>query len=354
MVQSSSGYNMETLAKKFAYAVAMTENQQGDFTWARGRAHSLYIGSKVESDSEFSNWLTSIIDTNQLAQAVRSSNHLKEFEHKFTNWILSHNSNQIIGLDGFHPDYSEGSTQAFDSFYFRHRQRRFKCFVGEYFYHIKTWEANQVDWDWLQSVEDLASGDALILSIPFCDTVVQRGDYDKLMQRCCELKIPVLLDLCYYIISNNIQVDLRYACIDTVAFSLSKAWPISTARIGMRYTRPELFDGQKLHHSIGYNNNLGALIGVKVIDQYSADYVYNERKIKYNTICNTLGLSPTQSVCFAIGDCNWNQYSRKELLKSYGLDFDPSLFVNRICLNKIYQHWELFRKFIKNETGTDI
>ena len=345
---------METLARKFAYAVALAENPTADFYHVRGRAHSLYIGSKVESDIEFSRWLETSVTPMNIASSVKSSGQLTNLENNFTSWVLQHSTNQIHGLENFEPDYSEGSTQAFDSFYFRHRTKRFRCFVGEYFYHIKTWQANNVDWEWLDNTDGLQPGDALVLSIPFCDTVTQRSDYDLLMSRCTELGIPVLLDLCYYIISNDLDIDLNYNCIDTVAFSLSKAWPVSSARIGMRYTRTSVFDGQKLHHSIGYNNNLGALIGNKIITQYSADWIYNQRKTKYNSICTVLNLDKTQSVCFALGDASWNQYSRKELLKSYQLDFDPSLFVNRICLNKIYQHWGMFKRFIKDETGTEL
>lgn len=345
---------METLARKFAYVIALAENPQSDFYSSRGRAHSLYIGSKVEADLDFTTWLHNTLTTREIAESVKSSSCLIDFENQFTSWILNHNSNQIHGLENFEPDYSEGSTQAFDSFYFRHRQRKFKCFVGEYFYHIKTWQANSVNWSWIDTIDDLQPNDALVLSIPFCDTVIQRDDYNELMTRCNQLGIPVLLDLCYYIISDHLNINLNHNCIDTVAFSLSKAWPISTARIGMRYTKPSIFDGQKLHHSIGYNNNLGALVGSKIINQYSADWIYNQRKNKYNNICEILDLTPTQSVCFALGDSSWNQYSRKELLKSYRLEFDPSLFVNRICLNKIYQHWDLFKRFIENETGTKL
>lgn len=345
---------MEALARKFAYTVALAEQPQRNFYSSRGRAHSLYIGSKVEEDSEFTNWLQHAITTHDIAESVKSSSCLVSFENQFTEWILNHNSNRLHGLENFEPDYSEGSTQAFDSFYFRHRQRKFKCLVGEYFYHIKTWQANNVNWSWINDVNDLSPGDALVLSIPFCDTVTQRSEYSDLMNQCDKLGIPVLLDLCYYIISDHLNVNLNYDCIDTVAFSLSKAWPVSTARIGMRYTKSTIFDGQKLHHSIGYNNNLGALIGSKIINQYSADWVYNQRKIKYNSICKLFNLTPTQSVCFALGDSSWNRYSRKELLKSYQLEFDPELFVNRICLNKIYQHWDLFKRFIKNETGTEL
>ena len=161
-----------------------------------------------------------------------------------------------------------------------------------------------------------------MLSIPFCDTVVQTDNIDYLLERCTQLNIPVLLDLCYYIISHDLVVNLEHDSIDTVAFSLSKAWPISTARIGMRYTRQSTFDGQKLHSSIGYNNNLGAYIGNQIIKNYTPDWIYTVRAEQYKIICKVLNLKLTNSVNFGIGDHTWNSYSRKELLKSYKLDYD--------------------------------
>jgi hypothetical protein len=151
-----------------------------------------------------------------------------------------------------------------------------------------------------------------------------------------------------------VEVNANHQSVDTVAFSLSKAWPVSTARIGMRYTRPDTFDGQKLHCSIGYNNNLGAAIGNAVLDCYTPDWIVDQRRQQYAVVCDILGLSPTSSVNFGIGNDLWNNHSRRELLDNYGLSFDPGLFVNRICLNKIYQHWDLFRKFVQHELGIEI
>jgi hypothetical protein len=122
----------------------------------------------------------------------------------------------------------------------------------------------------------------------------------------------------------------------------------------MRYTRPDIFDGQKLHSNIGYNNNLGAAIGNLVLDNYSPDWIVEQRNQQYQTICSVLGLTTTSSVNFGIGDHSWNNHSRRELLKNYGLEFDPGLFVNRICLNKIYQYWNLFRKFVHHELNIEI
>ena len=339
---------MESIASKFAFFVARQENPNATFFQARGRANGLYIGSRIESDTAFENHLSELVSPAEIALACKGSEQLRKIENRFADWILSHKSNTIVGLENFTADYSEGTTQAFDSFYFRHKKRKFRCFVGEYFYHIKTWQSTNTDWDWTDGT-DLQPGDALVLSQPFCDTVKQFENLDGLLDTCSDMGIPVLLDLCYYVISDGLYINLNHKCIDTVCFSTSKAWPISTARIGMRYTRPEIFDGQKLHSSIGYNNNLGAYIGNLVLDQYSSDWISTTRKVQYEKICLVLGLESTASVCFGLGDSTWSRYSRRELLASYKLDYDPGLFVNRICLNKIYQHWDLFVEFLNHE-----
>lgn len=339
---------MEALIRKFGYWIAVEENPGSDFFQARSRSSGLYIGSRIESDPEFT-----FPDIGNIQQLATGSNHLRQFERRFLDWIKQHKTNKVTGLEDFEPDYSEGTTQAFDSFYTRHKTKRFRCFVGEYFYHIKVWDSCDFNWTWTDG-NDLCPGDALVLSVPFCDTVVQHNNLNQILEQCTQMGIPVLLDLCYYTISSGIDVNVAHACVDTVAFSLSKAWPVSTARIGMRYTRNSTFDGQKLHSTIGYNNNVGAAIGNAVLDMYSPDWIIDQRCQRYQTVCNIFGVAPTASVNFGIGDSSWNRHSRRELLKNYKLDFDPGLFVNRICFNKIYQHWNLFRKFVLHELDIEI
>lgn len=345
---------MEHLARKFGFCVALAENPNADYFQARHRINGLYIGSRIDRDPDFEKSFQHNIKNIDVTQALTKSDQLDKLESRFTDWVLSHETNKITGLESFEPDYSEGSTQAFDSFYLRHKDRRFRCLVGEYFYHIKTWSSIGTDWSWLSNVDDLDQGDALVVSVPFCDTARKPKELEALLARCDELGIPVLLDLCYWIISSGLEIDLNHECIDTVAFSLSKAWPVSTARIGMRYTRKDTFDGQKLHSTIGYNNNLGAYIGNILLDIYAPDWIHKQRVGRYNSICDVFKLEKTNSVNFGLGDNNWNTYSRRLMLESYGLDYDPSLFVNRICFNKIYQHWDLFKDFIKNELDIEI
>lgn len=345
---------MEQLGRQFAMVMAKAQNPHADFYTVRSAVNGYYIGSRVDQDTAVEAVLAANIRPHNIVRASNSSDHLQRLEQRFAGWIQSHRTSTIVGLDQFEPDYSEGSTQAFDSFYFRHRERRFRCFVGEYFYHLKTWTSGHAAWSFITDSDPLLPGDALVLSVPFCDTVSPWPNYDTLMSLCDAQHIPVLLDLCYWPICHDISVDLRYNCIDTVAFSLSKAWPVGTARIGMRYTRPGTFDGQKLHHTIGYNNNLGALIGNVLLDNFAPDWIHASRQSKYKTVCEIFGLTPTHSVNFGIGDESWNRYNRRQLLQSYQLDFDPNLFVNRICVNRVYQHWDLFRTFCHHELDVEI
>jgi hypothetical protein len=272
--------------------------------------------------------------------------YLKEFENSFSSWLLAHSSNQIQGLEDYTPNFSTGTTQGFDSFYLRHRTRRFRCFIGEYFYHLKIWESIDINWAFITPDDPVIPGDAVIISTPFCDTGAEHIQHKELLEHCDQLDIPVLVDCAYYPISGGSDIDLRHTCIDTVCFSLSKAFPLALLRIGIRYTKKEIFDGQSLMSSIDYNHNLSAYIGLKIIQTFSSDYIYNKFKEQQQEICARLpGLSASNCAIFAIGNEQWNEYNRANLINEYQLNFDPELFVNRICLNPIYENWDIWKLY---------
>jgi hypothetical protein len=318
--------------KLFSYII----NSHKNFYECRQISNNLLQGSRFVADKTTETFLKSL----DFSDNIRNHEYLSAFTEKFSNWINS-GSSVIIGLDSFEPDYSNGTTQSFDSFYLRHRNKRFRCLTGEYFYHLKSWISNKIDWSFITDTNPLCSGDALVLSLPFCDTgnIIE---YDSLLQICTDKNIPVLIDCCYFTLCGNITVDLNYDCIDTVCFSLSKTFPVSHLRIGVRYTRHSIFDGQKLHHSINYNNINGSYVGYKFIENFKPDYIYSNYKEKQQQACDFFNLQPSDSVLFAVGDANWQQYSRKNLLNAYKLELNDSMFVNRICLNAIYENWEMF------------
>jgi hypothetical protein len=338
---------MSTLHKQLAWIIAARD--VSDFYLNRSQVRHLYQGSKAINDGLILHKINHALSGNTWQQV----DHLTYFKQDFAPWLQEHSSNRITGLEQYQSNFSAGTTQAFDSFYFRHRTRRFRCFVGEYFYHLKTWLSNDVDWSFITDSDPLVTGDALVISAPFCDTGSMHPDYNLAIAHCNQLGIPVLVDACYYVISGGIELDVTAECVDTVAFSLSKAFPVANLRIGMRYTRYDVFDGQSLHDNINYNNTLSAQIGNMLIGNYSSDYIYNHYREQQLEFCNTVGITASDSVLFATGDATWNEYNRSNLLQQYQLSFDPNLFANRISLTSVFENWDLF-ELLKNETTTTI
>jgi hypothetical protein len=318
--------------KLFSYLVAINKGML--FDDARYYAKNALQGSRAVPDVDVNSTVIQAIAT--YANLPVTSEHLDTFVHSFKSWTG-------LCLDNFDADYSAGCTQSFDSFYLRHRDKKFRCLVGEYFYHLKTWESNNINWSFIDADNPLQTGDALVISYPFCDT----GNFfnTSILEECCAKDIPVLIDMCYYPLTSGCAFDFDYQCIDTVAFSLSKVFPVANYRIGVRYTRKDIHDGQKLHHSINYNNMLSAFIGSKLIEKYNVTHIYNTYNSKQKEACEFLNLTPSDSVLFAVGDEDWNTYSRHNLLDAYQLDFDAKMFCNRICLIPVYEHWNLFERF---------
>jgi hypothetical protein len=338
---------MLTLHKQLAWMIAARD--VSEFYLNRSQVQHLYQGSRAIRDDLILHKINQTLACN----TWQHTNNLISFKQDFAPWLQEHSSNCITGLDQYQPTFSAGTTQSFDSFYFRHRAKRFRCFVGEYFYHLKTWLSNDVNWSFITEADPLQSGDALVISTPFCDTGSMHPDFESVIAQCNQLNIPVLVDACYYVISGGIELDVSAPCIDTVAFSLSKAFPVANLRIGMRYTRADTFDGQNLHDAINYNNTLSAQIGNALIRNYSSDYIYNHYREQQLEFCNTVGITASNSVLFATGDSAWNDYNRSNLLQQYQLSFDPNLFVNRISLAPVFENWDLF-ELLKNETTTAI
>jgi len=332
--------------RDLAYLISASNSK--NFFDARSTADYIFQGSRAVRDIEINDFIQKIFRDNLLDRGLNKADNLSKFKNSFTKWLQTHESSTITGLDQYQLDFSAGTTQSFDSFYLRHRNRKFRCYTGEYFYHLKTWISNQIDWSFITNDTPISNNDAVVISMPFCDTGSLHPDYEQLISTCEKLGVPVLVDCCYYPISGNIKFDVSSDCIDTVSFSLSKAFPVANLRIGVRYTK-NIFDGQKLHDTINYNNTLSAYIGLRIIDEFPSDYIYSKYKDRQMSVCNYFGLIPGNSVMFAVGDADWNQYSRRNLLNIYQLDIDPSMFKNRVSLVSVFEHWNLFEK-IKNDT----
>jgi len=240
---------------------------------------------------------------------------IDDFLENYYQWIAA--TSFIQGLERFVVKrFSQGTTETFDKFYFKHRARKIRFFDGEYAYHrINLRHTGSCAA--ISAEEPLREGDALILSIPFADTLdLYAGHYRNLKQlftECDRLSIPVLLDLVFLGTLRQLSVDASFGCIDAMTFSLSKTFPVGNCRIGMRLSRDDYDDGLNFYHVERYNSLISATIGLALVRQFDAFYMVENYHSEHLAICQSLNLEPSGSILFGFGGDEYKAYRRANL-----------------------------------------
>jgi hypothetical protein len=250
-----------------------------------------------------------LVDSIEIAW-MHDKNIIDEYLVAYKQWIQTTKNNLINGLDEFpYQCYSNGTTEAFDKFYMKNKDKRFRCFRGEYMYHKLAWR-DKFDWEWIET-ESLRKGDAVVISLPFADTGDKHLDWEWLMTQCDLHDIPVLVDCAYFGICKNIVFDFNHRCITDIVFSLSKTFPLAYARCGIRFTREDNDDTMFVYHKIHYNNKLSAGLALQYLINFSPDYIPNKYAHKQIELCKELDVVPSKCVLFGI-DYNdrYSEYNR--------------------------------------------
>lgn len=264
-----------------------------------------------------------------VADTFDSAGIVSQFCDTYHSWILSTKNNTVQGLDRFSQrDYSLGTSEAFDKFYIRHHNRRFRCFRGEYLYHTLAWHQQRMTWAWLDD-EDVKPNDAVIVSLPFADLGNVHPAYtNALLNRCLQLDVPVLVDCAFFGICANIDFDFSHAAITDVCFSLSKTFPVNNMRIGMRYSTVN--DTMTIYNSTGYVNRLGAAVGLDLVSLRSPDFAYQKWHDQQVKFCDQMNVLPSNTVIFGIdNDHRYDQYNR------------GMLHTNRLCFSRYFEQGQL-------------
>jgi|APGre2960657373_1045057.scaffolds.fasta_scaffold05001_3 hypothetical protein len=242
------------------------------------------------------------------------------FCKRYKEWIKSTELNTITGIEHFpYTVFSNGTTEAFDKFYIKNNKKRFRCFKGEYIYHQVTWRNSWPNWKFIEDAP-LETNDAVIISLPFSDTGNEHTKMKETLHICTELKIPVLVDCVYFGVCSDIDFNFNFDCITDITFSLSKAFPLAYARVGMRLTREDNDDSLLMLHKIDYTNRVGAGLGYKMIERFSPDFIVQRYKNHQIELCKTLGIKPSNTVLFGIDEHNrYPEYNRGGATNRLGL-----------------------------------
>lgn len=233
-----------------------------------------------------------------------------KFCQQYLRWLSATELNRYLGLDGFpHMVYANATSESFDKFYMRNHKRRFRCFRAEYMYHQVAWRNAWPDWQYLEDA-DLDQNDAVVISYPFADTGDKHPQQDTVLETCTKLGIPVLLDCVYAHMASGLEFDLRHPCITDVTFSLSKIFPLSFARIGMRLTRVDDDDTLFVYQKICYNNRLGAALGQHFMTNFHVDDIVSRYQPVQTQFCDMLAVTPSPTVFFATAVDRFDEYNR--------------------------------------------
>jgi len=275
-------------------------------------------GAKPVVDNSIKNFINNI----SIKDSLYDTSIQAQFTHDFYNWINSSTNNKLHGLDKFtNCKLVAGTAQAFDHFYWRHKDRRIRFFKGEFMYHSACLK-NGGQWAYLEDAS-LEKSDAIIISVPFSDCGKQK-DINFILHNCNAMGIPVLLDFAYYPCSKNIDINLdMFHCVETVTFSISKAfYGAEFLRVGMRLQRQNLDDGVDVFNSVEMVNRVSLSIASKLINTYSVDHNWNTYQSAYEEVCNELNLEQTDCIMFGLGDEKY-------------IDYNRGGSVNRICISEL-------------------
>ena len=271
----------------------------------------MYTGGRFVKDKDISSILPTMFASDTDSTICSTS------LDTYRKWINNSKLNKIIGLDNFlHCDYTNGTSEVFDHFRLKHKDKKFKFYKGEYRYH----RFSGLNYQLISNCNNLMRGDALIISLPFSSTC-DIHKYEETMITCEKLDIPVLVDCALFGTCSDIIFNFTYTCIEQITFSLSKTFPISQLRVGIRFSRIYEPDGISANNRANYINRVGALVGNSLMENFSSDYIYNKYKEKQKQVCRELGLKPTNCVTFALGDNEWSFLQRDGLY-------------NRACLSE--------------------
>jgi hypothetical protein len=279
------------------------------------------------ADSSKTALIESVVGRAALNHAMQDSTVVEQFCNAYRSWINSTRINTVTGLDDFPVmAYSQGTSESFDKFYMKHHTRRFRCFRGEYLYHKLAWQRS-FDWAEIDNVSELASNDAVVVSVPFADTGnVPRELTTEFLDRCKQLGVPVLVDCAFFGICGNIDFDFSHPAITEICFSLSKTFPVNLLRIGIRFSKEDDNDSLLVYHRSQYVNRLGAAVGLALIQNQSPDSTYIKWRLQQIKFCSEMQLEASDTVIFGIDrNHRYDQYNR------------GSVDTNRICFSRHFE-----------------
>jgi hypothetical protein len=236
------------------------------------------------------------------------------FLANYPKWIASSKLNKFKGLDAFkHRFVSLGVTQALDYWHYWCQANGYnlKVYRGEYPYNRDAQINNPMEWG--DSIDDipLQKGDAVIVSVPFSGTGKKPEHWQKLINTCNDLDIPVFVDCAWFGTCFGIEINLNEECIKMVAFSTTKGLSCGNWRSGITFSRENkgsLAVQTEWYHGI----HLNLAIANSLMKEFSPDTIAKKYKEAHVAVCEHYGFETTNTVHIGIAPAgpDWDAYHR--------------------------------------------
>jgi len=252
-------------------------------------------------------------------QSLNLSSHLlnpwvvNEFEEKFPSWVKEGRRFTLSNFELFkYVGFSAGTQESFINFYLFNKDKRFRVFRGDYWWHMDIWAKTNINWAYIED-DDLRPNDICICSYPFALTGDKHKQFDWLVNKCNTIGIKLLVDFIYLPNSNYaVDIDLSAECIDQITFSFSKTFPVQCAKIAVRMCKTKPADPMQMSNDENICNRLSAGLALDIINKFPIDYNVNKYLSQQTYWCNKLGLAQTKVVHFGLGD-DYTTYGRNEV-----------------------------------------
>jgi len=233
----------------------------------------------------------------------------------FKEWMFS--THNVQGHEQYDQIcYTHGTTETFSQFYIRYRNaKRLRIKKGDYFYHSmmqKLWYSDRFAW---LDEDEIREGDVVAVSVPFSQTGDVPANLENILNECDKKSVPVLLDMAYLNIAKGLDINLNHTCIEYIASSLSKVFPLELSRVGIRLQKKKFEDQLYVINEDGYNyiNLQNCYVATKLMQQFPADYIYDKYLPKQKQYCEELDIVPSKCVIFGLDYKEQHtQYKRRD------------------------------------------
>lgn len=234
-----------------------------------------------------------------------------DFKQKITQRLNTLTFNEIIGLDLFpHKDLITGCNHFIDNVIMQYGLKNIQIFEHDYSYY-KRIRPNIT----YTTLETLDPNKPLLMAAPFPGHLGLHRQFKQIIKRCEEIGTKVYLDGAWFPPSFGILLDLTSPCIESIAFSCSKAYDLGDNRIGIRYSKhKKTTDSITQLNDRNMISRLSYQIACKFLDNFAYDHIVSLYKEDYDKVVKDLKLRPSNMV-HAVFSIDWkNLYGIKDVL----------------------------------------